>query len=139
MEETKKEIKLKVMEAVQDDVNRGIVKIDSNYLRHIKISPGEVVEITGERKTVAVADRAYPGDIGLNIIRMDGNTRSNSRSTVGEVVTINKIESEIAKEVTIAPTNSKVIVKASPHLLKLGLLGKAVIKGDLVSLGHKRL
>jgi len=139
MEETKKEIKLKVMEAVQDDVNRGIVKIDSNYLRDIKISPGEVVEITGERKTVAVADRAYPGDIGLNIIRMDGNTRSNSRSTVGEVVTINKIESEIAKEVTIAPTNSKVIVKASPHLLKLGLLGKAVIKGDLVSLGHSNL
>lgn len=127
------------MEAVQDDVNRGIVKIDSNYLRDIKISTGEVVEITGERKTVAVADRAYPGDIGLNIIRMDGNTRSNSRSTVGEVVTINKIESEIAKEVTIAPTNSKVIVKASPHLLKLGLLGKAVIKGDLVSLGHSNL
>lgn len=139
MEETKKEIKLKVMEAVQDDVNRGIVKIDSNYLREIKISPGEVVEVIGERKTVAVADRAYPGDIGLNIIRMDGNTRSNSRSTVGEIVTINKIESEIAREVTIAPTNSKVIVKASPHLLKLGLLGKAVIRGDLVSLGHSNL
>jgi transitional endoplasmic reticulum ATPase len=130
------EIKLKVMEAVQDDVNRGIVKIDSNYLKEIGVNPGDIVEIDGERATAAVADRAYPGDIGLNIVRMDGNTRTNSRTSIGELITIRKAEVEIAKRIMIAPTNKQVMVKASPHLFKLGLIGKALKKGDLVSLGR---
>lgn len=128
-------IKLKVMEAVQDDVNRGIVKIDSNYLKEIGVNPGDIVEIVGERTTAAVADRAYPGDIGLNIVRMDGNTRTNSRTSIGELVTIRKAEVEIAKRIMIAPTHKQVMVKASPQLFKLGLIGKALKKGDLVSLG----
>lgn len=132
------EIKLKVMESVQDDVNRGIVKIDSMYLRQIGVNPGDVVEILGNRKTVSIADRAYPGDIGLNIIRMDGNTRTNSRTTVGELVEIKKAQVEVATKILIAPTNKQVVLKASPHLFKLGLLGKAVMKGDLVSLGHSK-
>ena len=129
-------IKLKVMEAVQDDVNRGIVKIDSSYLKKINVNPGDVVEIIGVRKTSAVVDRAYPGDIGLNIVRMDGNTRTNSRTTVGEMVEVKKAETEVAKKVVIAPTNKQIVIKASPQLFKLGLLGKSVGKGDLVSLGH---
>ncbi len=133
-----RDIKLKVMESVQDDVNRGIVKIDSTYLRQIGVNPGDVVEITGARKTVSIADRAYPGDIGLNIVRMDGNTRTNTRTTVGEMVTIKKAQVEVAKRVLIAPTSRQVVLKASPHLFKLGLLGKAILKGDLVSLGHSK-
>jgi len=129
------EIKLKVMEAVQDDVNRGIVKIDSNYLKQINVNPGDVVEILGGRKTASIAERAYPGDIGLNIVRMDGNMRSNARTSVGELVSIRKTEVEIAKKVLIAPTNKQIVLKASPHLFKVGLQGKALVKGDLVSLG----
>jgi len=56
-----KELKLKVAEAIQDDVNKGIVRIDSGYLSEVDIKPGDIVEIEGERKTVAIADRSYPG------------------------------------------------------------------------------
>ncbi|MBT3297438.1 CDC48 family AAA ATPase [archaeon] len=132
----KQEIRLKVMEAVQDDVNRGIVKIDSNFMKQINISPGDIVEIVGERKTAAIAERAYPGDIGLNIVRMDGNCRSNARTSVGEIVIIRKAEVEVAKKVFIAPTSNRIVLKASPHLFKVGLMGKALTKGDLVSLGN---
>ncbi len=69
------DIKLKVAEAIQDDVNKGIVRVDSSFMREIDVRPGDIVEIEGTRKTVAIADRAYPGDIGLNIIRMDGIAR----------------------------------------------------------------
>ena len=55
------EIKLKVMEAVQDDVNKGIVKIDSTFMKQVDVNPGDVVEIVGERKTAAIVDRALPG------------------------------------------------------------------------------
>jgi transitional endoplasmic reticulum ATPase len=132
------EIKIKVMEAVQDDVNKGIVKIDSNFMKQINVNPGDVVEIVGERTTAAIVDRAYPGDIGLNIIRMDGNIRKNARTSIGEMVTVRKAEVKPALKVSIAPVNKGVMVKASPELFKQGLQGKALVKGDIVSLGSSR-
>jgi len=129
------QIKLKVMEAVQDDVNRGLVKVDSNFMKQIDVNPGDVVEIKGERRTAAIVDRGYPGDIGLNIIRMDGNIRKNARTTVGEIVTVQKAQIKPAKKVIIAPANKGLMIKASTEWFKQGLLGKAFVKGDLVSLG----
>jgi transitional endoplasmic reticulum ATPase len=133
-----REVRLKVMEAVQDDVNKGIVKIDSSFMKKININPGDVIEIKGERRTAAIVDRAYPGDIGLNIIRMDGNIRRNARTSIGEMITIKKAEVKPAKRISIAPASRGVIVKASPQLFKQGLLGKALVKGDIVSLGRAR-
>ena len=131
-------IKLKVMEAVQDDVNKGIVKIDSGFMRQIGVNPGDILHIKGERTTAAIVDRGYPGDFGLNIIRMDGNIRRNARTSIGEMVDVKKAEVKIAKKISIAPATKGVLVKASPQLFKQGLLGKAVVKGDLVSLGSAR-
>src|SRR3989344_5690072 len=132
------EIRLKVMEAVQDDVNKGIVKIDSTFMKQIDVNPGDVVEIEGERKTAAIVDRAYPGDIGLNILRMDGNVRKNARTSIGELVKVRKAKIKPAQKVSIAPMNKGVVIKASSHIFKHGLLGKAVVKGDIVSLGGVR-
>ncbi|NQV91508.1 CDC48 family AAA ATPase [Candidatus Woesearchaeota archaeon] len=131
-------IKLKVMEAVQDDVNKGIVKIDSGFMRQIGANPGDILQIKGERTTAAIVDRGYPGDFGLNIIRMDGNIRRNARTSIGEMVDVTKAEVKVAKKITIAPASKGVLVKASPQLFKQGLLGKAVVRGDLVSLGSAR-
>ncbi len=131
-------IKLKVAEAIQDDVNKGIVKIDSNYMKQINIRSGDVVEIQGGRKTVAIADRAYPGDMGLNIIRMDGLIRRNAKTGIGEVVTIKKAAVKEAKKVTIAPAREGILVRANPIIFKQGLLGRAVNKGDIVALGGTR-
>ncbi len=130
------EIKLKVAEAIQDDVNKGIVRIDSSYMHKIGVRPGDVVEITGERTTVAIADRAYPGDIGLNYIRMDGITRRNAKAGISEIVVVRKKEVKEAKKVIIAPAQKGVYIRASsPQLFKRGLLGRALVKGDFVSLG----
>jgi transitional endoplasmic reticulum ATPase len=133
-----KEKKLKVAEAIQDDVNKGIIRVDSNYMKEIDVRPGDIVEIEGERKTVAIVDRAYPGDIGLNIVRMDGIIRRNAKTGIGEQVSIRKSDVKEAKKVTIAPAKEGIIVKASPQLFKQGLLGRAVLKGDIVSLGGTR-
>lgn len=132
------ELKLKVAEAVQDDVNKGIVRIDSSFMKQMAIRPGEILEIEGQRKSVAIADRAYPGDIGLNIIRMDGIIRRNTKSSIGEVVTIRKSEVKEAKKVVIAPSRKDVMIRASPGVFKQGLLGRVVVKGDLVALGGAR-
>jgi len=129
------EVKLKVAEAIQDDVNKGIVRLDSSYMREMDIRPGNIVEIKGEKLTVAIADRSLPGDIGLNIIRMDGLIRRNAKTTIGEQVRVRKAEVSEAKKVTIAPARSGIMIRANPQIFKRGLLGRAVMKGDIVGLG----
>ncbi|MCM2325320.1 MAG: CDC48 family AAA ATPase [Candidatus Woesearchaeota archaeon] len=130
-----KEVKLKVAEAIQDDVNKGVVRIDSSFMHELGIRAGDIIEIQGERKTVAITDRAYPGDIGLNIIRMDGLIRRNAKAGIGEIVTVRKASVIEAKKVIIAPQRKGIVIRASPVIFKQGLLGRAVIKGDIVSLG----
>ncbi len=133
-----KELRLKVAEAIQDDVNKGIVRIDSNLLAEIGIKPGGIVELEGERKTVAIADRSYPGDIELGIIRMDGIVRKNAKTGIGETVSIRQAQVKEAKRVVIAPSKKGVMIKASPAIFKSGLLGRAMVKGDIVALGGTR-
>lgn len=128
-------VKLKVAEAIQDDVDKGIVRIDSNYMQLAKVKPGDIVEIEGQRKTVAIVDRAYPGDIGLNIIRMDGMIRRNAKTGIGELIKVSKADVKEAKKVIVAPARKGIMIKASPNIFKQGLLGRAVVKGDIVSLG----
>lgn len=133
-----KSLKLKVAEAVQDDVNKGIVRIDSNFLYSIGVKPGDFIEIEAVKKTVAIAERAYPGDIGLNIVRMDGIMRRNAETSIGELVTIRPAEVKEASKVTIAPQKKGVYIKANPFFFKNGLMGKAVRVGDIVSIGGGR-
>ncbi|MBR9676334.1 CDC48 family AAA ATPase [Candidatus Woesearchaeota archaeon] len=132
------EIKLKVVEAIQDDLYKGIIRIDTNYMHQIGVRPGDVVEIMGDRKTVGVVERAYPGDIGLNIIRMDGLMRRNAKTGIGEFVKIKKASFKLAKKVVIAPAKKGIVIKASPEIFKQGLLGRPVVKDDLISLGGPR-
>ncbi len=131
-------LNLKVAEAIQDDVNKGIVRIDSKLMGEIGVKTGEIVEINGQRSTVGIADRAYPGDIGLNIIRMDGILRRNAKTGISEIVKVKKIEIVEAKRVVIAPARKGIRVTAPPNTFRQSLLGRAVVKGDVVSLGGTR-
>ncbi|MBI4141921.1 AAA family ATPase, partial [Candidatus Woesearchaeota archaeon] len=133
-----KELKLKVAEAVQDDVNKGIIRIDANFMRELNARQGDIIEIEGQRKTLAIVDRAYPSDIGLDFIRMDGLTRKNARTGIGEQVIVRKATVKEAKKVTIAPAREGIVIRASAHMFKPGLLGRAVVKGDIISIGGTR-
>ncbi|PIU61618.1 AAA family ATPase, partial [archaeon CG07_land_8_20_14_0_80_38_8] len=90
MADKDKKIQLKVAEAQQDDVGKGIVRIDSQVMKNLGIKPGEPVEIIGDKTTVAIAGRCYPADIATPIIRMDGYTRWNSGSGVGGMVIVQR-------------------------------------------------
>src|SRR5574341_1714718 len=114
------DVKLKVAEAIQDDVNKGIVRMDSSFMREIDVRPGDIVEIEGQRKTVAIVDRAYPGDISLNIIRMDGLSRKNARTSIGELIAVRKTAVSQAKKVVIAPAREGIVVRASANIFKQG-------------------
>jgi len=131
MEETK----LKVVEALQDDAYKGIARIDTEVMRKLGLNRGDVIKIKGERETVAIVDRAYPADIGEQIIRIDGIIRRNAKTGIGEIVTIKKSEVKEAKKITIAPAQQGIQVQGTPEVFRQGLLGRAVVKGDVVVLG----
>ncbi|MBU2634339.1 MAG: CDC48 family AAA ATPase [Nanoarchaeota archaeon] len=133
-----KDIKLKVMEALQEEAYKGIVRIDSETMKELHVHPGDVVEIEGSRITVGIVDRAYPTDVGQSVIRMDGIIRRNAKTGIGEYVKIKKADVKEAKNITIAPAQKGIMIKANPLIFKKALLGRAVLKGDIVVPGGFR-
>lgn len=127
-----KGIKLRVAEALQDDAYRGIARIDFEIMKELGIRRGDIIVIKGEKETVAIADKAYPADVGEGIIRIDGIIRKNARTGVSENVYVSKTEIKEAKKIIIAPVQKGVKVQGD---LKPGLLGRAIIKGDIIVLG----
>ena len=134
----KDEIILKVQEAVQDDVDKGVVRIENEFLKKLGIEQGDFVEIQGDKKTVAIAGRAFPADLGLGTIRMDPLTRKNSGTSVSERVTIRAAEVEVAKKVTLAPAQKGVRIKAPAQMFQRALLRRPVSKGDIVTISTSR-
>lgn len=68
-------IKLKVAEADQRDVGKGIVRIDEGFREKLDLKPFDVLEIKGGKSTSALVGRPYPSDAGLDIVLMDGLIR----------------------------------------------------------------
>ncbi|MEM4230727.1 MAG: CDC48 family AAA ATPase [Candidatus Pacearchaeota archaeon] len=133
-----KEIKLKVVEALQDDAYKGIARIDTETMKRLELKRGDVIVIKGGKETVAIVDRAYPADLGQQIIRIDGIIRKNAKTGIGEVVSVKKADVKEAKKITIAPTQKGITVQGDPEMFKRGLLGRAVVKGDIIVIGGRR-
>ncbi|RLF15625.1 MAG: AAA family ATPase [Thermoprotei archaeon] len=125
---------LRVAEARPRDVGRGIVRLDHKSMEALKLTPGDFVEITGGRSTVAIAWPAYPEDEGLGIIRMDGTIRQNAKVSLGDEVTVRKAQVSPASRVVLAPTEP---YRFSPDFniyVKNQLLGKPLTRGDAVDI-----
>jgi transitional endoplasmic reticulum ATPase len=128
-------LKLRVVEALQDDAYKGIVRIDPSLMKKLNLERGDIVSVSGDRETYVIVDQAYPADHGEAIIRMDGITRKNSKIGIGEHVQVKGGEILEAKKVTIAPAQKGIMIKGEPDNFKRGLLGKPVNKGDIVVMG----
>jgi transitional endoplasmic reticulum ATPase len=132
------EIELRVAEALQQDVGKGMVRIDHELMTKIGASPGDIVEIIGKRTTGAIAGNSYPADVGLEIVRMDGLTRSNAGTSIGEMITIRKAQPRMASKVVIAPAAKGMRIMASGDIIKRNLMGRAVTRGDVLALVSPR-
>ncbi len=129
-----KEMKMVVAEnRHQEYVNRGFVLVDESMLKKIGARQGDIIEITGTKTTSAIAIRGLPEDKGIEIIRMDGLIRHNAGTSIGEKVTVKKAGVKEAKKVTIAPTDPHIRFVASGEAIKRNLLGRPLVKGDLIS------
>lgn len=128
------EIELRVAEALQQDVGKGIVRIDQEILSRIDAKPGDIVEIIGKRTSGAIVGKSYPADVGLDIVRMDGLTRSNAGTSIGEMITIRKSPSRMARKVILAPATKGIRIMASGDVIKRNILGRVVSRGDVMAM-----
>jgi transitional endoplasmic reticulum ATPase len=132
------EIKLRVASAYQGDVGRGIVRFDKKYQKMLGVEPGDIVALKGERITAAIVANAHPDDRGLDIIRMDGYIRRNAGVSIGDYVTVSRAKVQEAKRVVLAPAQKGVLVQIPGEIVKQHLLGRPVVKGDLIVAGSRR-
>ncbi len=132
-----KDVALKVGELTdRGEFGIGIVRIDAKTMGELGIREGDVIELGGQKKTGAIAVRAYPSDIGLSVARMDGITRTNIGVGVGETVKIVKADVKDAKKIVIAPAQKDEMLEVSQgvaDLLRQNLAGRPVSKGDVIS------
>ncbi len=126
-------VTLKVGEMTnRSEFGRGIVRVDARTMKELAIREGDYVELEGKRKTGAIAVRAYPADVGLNVIRMDGISRRNTGVAVAETVKIRKAEVKEAKRVVIAPAQKGIMLQMNPEPVRKNLFMRPVHKGDLL-------
>ncbi len=126
---------LKVAEALQNDVGRGIVRVDSRARKTLDATTGDIVEIKGKKSTAAVVWQAHPQDEGLNIIRMDGYLRQNTGVALGDKVFIKKAELKEGKKIILAPSQPMKYSPGFDQFVKKKLIGRALTKGDTIFVG----
>jgi transitional endoplasmic reticulum ATPase len=122
---------LRVADAQQRDVGRGIARVDPKVVKELGLTSGDVVQITGKRKTNALYWPAYEEDYGKGVVRIDGYLRNNAGVSIDDKVTIRKIEAKIAERLTLAPTEPLRIVGGEEYLSQL-LEGRVMSRGDYV-------
>ena len=134
------EVQLRVGDARQRDVGRGIARIDQRTMQKLGISAGDVIEIVNKRTTSAIAWPAYSEDQNRDIIRIDGFTRKNSGVAINEYVVIRPAKVKTALAMTLAPVDMRLNVDEDfTNFVKNRLMERTLVEGDttlVMMLGH---
>jgi len=134
------EVQLRVGDARQRDVGRGIARLDQKTMQKLGISAGDVVEITGKRATSAIAWPAYSEDQNREIIRVDGFSRKNAGVAINDYVVIKIAQVKEALSITLAPVDMKLNIDEDfTNFVKNRLMERTLVEGDttlVMMLGH---
>lgn len=132
--ESMREILLTVEKPYPNDSGRGIARLDPDTLLHLKLSPGDIIEVNGFTSTLAKTWRADREDWNTDTIRIDGFIRNNAGVRVGQRVKISKAEVEKADTLTLAPPPEANVQfgKDAAGMVKRQLLKRPISEWDIV-------
>jgi len=134
------EVQLRVGDARQRDVGRGIARVDQKTMQKLGITAGDVVEIAGKRTTSAIAWPAYSEDQNRDMIRIDGFTRKNAGVAINEYVVVRPAKVKTALSITLAPVDMRLNVDEDfTNFVKNRLMERTLVEGDttlVMMLGH---
>ena len=125
---------MRVGEAKQRDVGKKRARIGPESMDHLKVTPGDIIEVMGSRNSCAVVWPVDEDEKLPDIIRIDGQTRKNVGASLNDIVKIRKATSKIAKSVMLIPVNDSVTVdKEFTDFVKNRLKGLPITHGDEIS------
>jgi transitional endoplasmic reticulum ATPase len=130
---TNQQVRLKVAETNPKFVGRAMALVDPKVMEDLNLSTGDVIEISGKKKSYVLLWSSQPDDYGKKLIRIDGYTRNNIGTGIDDAVLIRKVTVKKAEQVILAPTEELNIVGLEEYLPEL-LEGRVVTKGDIVPL-----
>jgi transitional endoplasmic reticulum ATPase len=123
---------LRIAETDPKFVGRGIALIDAKVMNDLKLSAGDVAELSSNRrKTHVLVWSSQQSDTDKKVIRVDGYTRNNLGAGIDDNVTVKKVGSVKAEQVILSPVEELNIVGLEEHLPEL-LEGRVVTKGDTI-------
>ena len=135
MAKDEKIMSLRVSKAIPSDVGHGRARISGE--NDLGLKPGDIVEIKGEkRSTAAIYWRSRPEDAKMEIIRVDGIIRKNAGVSLGDRVTVSKVEAKECTKLILSPVMAnKQKVKFGPGIegfARRGLSKRPVVQGDRI-------
>ncbi len=128
-------ISIRVAEAMEEDIDQGVVRLNLTDLDYLGVIPGAVVAIKGKHTTVA---KAFPTPVeaaGRRVIRMDGTIRDNAGAGLDDWVTVEGVAAAAAREVSLVPFDSGRYGPEDVRRLREALAGLAVLTKDKVKVG----
>jgi transitional endoplasmic reticulum ATPase len=130
--ENRNQASLRVSETDPKYVGRGIALVDPKIMSDLDLSPGDVVEVSGNRrKTHVLLWSSQQQDYGKKLIRVDGYTRNNLGIGIDDNVYVRRVITSKAEQIVLSPTEELNVVGLEEHLPEL-LEGRVVTKGDII-------
>ncbi|HEY9206708.1 MAG TPA: CDC48 family AAA ATPase [Candidatus Methanoperedens sp.] len=128
------EIQLTVAKAYPNDSGRGIARLDPHTLMVLQLTPGDIIEIDGKKKTSAKVWRADRIDWDQDIIRIDGFIRQNASAGIGDIVKVKKADVKLANKVVLAPPEGTSIQFGgeAEDMVKRQIMKRSITKGDII-------
>jgi len=129
------ELYLRVDSAYPGDQGGGKARLDPETMNQMRLSPGDIIRISGRSPTVAKVWRAQLADWNQQKIRIDNFTRMNANVSIGDTVKITRVEDAFsAVTVVLAPPEDlpKNIPMAEPSSILHNLIDYPVAIGDSV-------
>ncbi len=133
-EDSSESLPLRVAKAIPSDVGHGRARVP--FDNELNLKPGDIVEITGESRTAAIVWRCRPEDANLGVIRIDGIIRKNAGVSLGDRVSISKVETQPCQRLVLSPVMAKQQkVRFGPGIegfARRGLNKRPVVAGDRI-------
>src|SRR2546428_7658516 len=123
------EITLKIAEAAQRHVGKGIAVVDPKVVEDNNWKTGQILELVGNRKSHV---KLWPGSAeqyGTGIIKIDGITRHNIGSGIGEKISIKSVDAAEADQVTVSPIE-KLGAEGLQEYMQANYFGHVFTTGD---------
>ncbi|MFC5972611.1 hypothetical protein ACFPYI_14835 [Halomarina salina] len=134
--ETGAPLRLEVKPTYSNVVGRNDARVGPDVIQVLELSPGDCVELAGDRTTVATVWRTDVDDWGTGTVLLDEFTRENAGVSVGETIDVRPAIVSDATSLTVQSSTDRPISFDSSEMNRVrdGLSYRVLTEEDIVSI-----